>query len=203
MIWTKKLDTYYYLATLRQFSVKKYKFYPTYWLLIVLETYRSLKTEKNNRLSVSRHFLQKPVFQKQFKHRQTNQTHRMFYTTQKIQVNFICLLINSTRLTITPWKIFTSDLYVYMHINSVKLFCFIINKSKGMAFSFMRSLIILFTPLFIICPNKIYSEGKSWWPFYKTNIFWTCILQFVKNLESVSLKSLNMFQIYISRKNKN
>lgn len=116
---------------------------------------------KKNRLSVSRHFLQKPVFQKQFKHRQTNQTHRMFYTTQKIQVNFICLLINSTRLTITPWKIFTSDLYVYMHINSVKLFCFILNKSKGMAFSFMRSLIILFTLSFIICPNKIYSEGKS------------------------------------------
>lgn len=52
----------------------------------------------------------------------TNQTRRIFYRNQKIRVNFICSLINSTRLTITPWKTSTSDLFVYMHINSVELF---------------------------------------------------------------------------------
>lgn len=52
----------------------------------------------------------------------TNQTRRIFYRNQKIHVNFICSLINSTRLTITPWKTSTSDLFVYMHINSVELF---------------------------------------------------------------------------------
>lgn len=52
----------------------------------------------------------------------TNQTRCIFYRNQKIHVNFICSLINSTRLTITPWKTSTSDLFVYMHINSVELF---------------------------------------------------------------------------------
>lgn len=59
---------------------------------------------------------------KKIKHRHKPNSPHILYRNQKIHVNFICSLINSTRLTITPWKTSTSDLFVYMHINSVELF---------------------------------------------------------------------------------
>lgn len=63
-----------------------------------------------------------------------------------------------------------------------------------MAFSFMQSLIILFTLKCKICPNTIYSEAKSPWQFYKAVYFELVFYKFLLwNLESVSL---NMFQIH-------